>query len=79
MFESDKTKVRNLLVATRFGVSASEMPTIIGVKQDKALKLINELKQEGEDIHSLGEDIHSLGEGNNPEELVLYSIGEIEP
>ncbi|KIF52371.1 hypothetical protein [Vibrio owensii] len=72
MFESDKTKVRNLLVATRFGVSASEMPTIIGVKQDKALKLINELMQEGEDIHS-------LGEGNNPEELVLYSIGEIEP
>ncbi|CAH1528166.1 conserved hypothetical protein [Vibrio jasicida] len=74
MFESDKTKVRNLLVATRFGASASasEMPTIIGVKQDKALKLINELKQEGEDIHS-------LGEGNNPEELVLYSIGEIEP
>ncbi|MCV3264855.1 hypothetical protein OGZ01_29875 [Vibrio harveyi] len=57
MFESDKTKVKNLLIATRFGVSASEMPTIIGVKQDKALKLINELKQEGEDIHSLGKGI----------------------
>ncbi|UQA52508.1 hypothetical protein [Vibrio sp. ED002] len=60
------------LTIARFGVSTSEMPTIIGVKQEKALKLNNELKQEGEDIHS-------LGEGNNLEELVLYSIGEIEP
>ncbi|CAH6822615.1 conserved hypothetical protein [Vibrio chagasii] len=72
MFNSDKKKVRGLLIATRFGVSASEMKTIIGVEQSKAMKCILQLKEEGEDIHT-------LGEGNNPEELVLYSIGDIEP
>ncbi|CAH6781961.1 conserved hypothetical protein [Vibrio chagasii] len=72
MFNSDKKKVRDLLIATRFGVSASEMKTIIGVEQSKAMKCILQLKEEGEDIHT-------LGEGNNPEELVLYSIGDIEP
>ncbi|GAM74969.1 hypothetical protein JCM19241_1312 [Vibrio ishigakensis] len=71
MFKSDKSKVKELLIATRFGVSASEMETIIGVDPVKALKIIRQLKQEGEDIQS-------LGEGNNPELLVLYSIGEIE-
>lgn len=71
MFNSDKNKVRDLLVATRFGVSASEMPTIIGVKQDKGLKIIQQLIEDGEDICS-------LGKGDNAEELVLYSIGEIE-
>ncbi|MBE8576072.1 hypothetical protein [Vibrio sp. OPT18] len=72
MFNSDKKKVRDLLIATRFGVSASEMKTIIGVEQNKAMKCILQLKQEGEDIRA-------LGEGTNPDELVLYSIGEIEP
>ncbi|CAH6830668.1 conserved hypothetical protein [Vibrio chagasii] len=72
MFNSDKKKVRDLLIATRFGVSASEMKTIIGLEQSKAMKCILQLKEEGEDIHT-------LGEGNNPEELVLYSIGDIEP
>ncbi|CAH7487823.1 conserved hypothetical protein [Vibrio chagasii] len=72
MFNSDKKKVRDLLIATRFGVSASEMKTIIGVEQSKAMKCTLQLKEEGEDIHT-------LGEGNNPEELVLYSIGDIEP
>ncbi|MDK9738870.1 hypothetical protein KI655_16335 [Vibrio sp. D404a] len=72
MFNSDKKKVKELLIATKYGVSASEMMTIIGVEQGKAMKYIQQLKEEGEDIQS-------LGEGNNPEELVLYSIGEIEP
>ncbi|CDT80790.1 conserved hypothetical protein [Vibrio coralliirubri] len=72
MFNSGKKKVCDLLIATRFGVSASEMKTIIGVEQNKAMKCILQLKQEGEDIRT-------LGEGTNPEELVLYSIGEIEP
>ncbi|GAM60614.1 hypothetical protein JCM19232_3556 [Vibrio ishigakensis] len=71
MFKTDKSKVKELLIATRFGVSASEMDTIIGVDPVKALKIIRQLKEEGEDIQS-------LGEGNNPELLVLYSIGEIE-
>ncbi|GAM58159.1 hypothetical protein JCM19231_1540 [Vibrio ishigakensis] len=71
MFKTDKSKVKELLIATRFGVSASEMATIIGVDPVKALKIIRQLKEEGEDIQS-------LGEGNNPELLVLYSIGEIE-
>lgn len=71
MFKTDKSKVKELLIATRFGVSASEMETIIGVDPVKALKIIRQLKEEGEDIQS-------LGEGNNPELLVLYSIGEIE-
>ncbi|MGF1787452.1 hypothetical protein L4D00_16785 [Photobacterium swingsii] len=71
MFTSDKKKVKELLVATRFGVSASEMPVIIGVKQEKALAIIQALVREGEDIHT-------LGKGCNPEELVLYSIGEID-
>ncbi|CAH7033421.1 hypothetical protein VCHA40P240_180046 [Vibrio chagasii] len=48
------------------------MKTIIGLEQSKAMKCILQLKEEGEDIHT-------LGEGNNPEELVLYSIGDIEP
>lgn len=72
MFNSDKKKVKELLIATKYGVSASEMMTIIGVEQGKAMKYIQQLKEEGEDIQS-------LGEGNNPDELVLYSIGEIEP
>lgn len=70
--QSDKEKVKELLNKTIYGVSASEMKTIIGVEQEAALKAIQELKSEGEDIHS-------LGEGMNPEELVLYSIGEITP
>lgn len=72
MFNSDKKKVKELLIATKYGVSASEMMTIIGVEQGKAMKYIQQLKEEGEDIQS-------LGEGNNPDELVLYSIGKIEP
>ncbi len=72
MFHSDKKKVRDLLIATRFGVSASEMKTIIGVEQNRAMKSILQLKEEGEDIRT-------LGEGTNPEELGSYSIGEIEP
>lgn len=69
---NDKQEIKDLLVATRFGVSASEMPSILGVEQDRALEIINEMISEGEDIHS-------LGGGDYPEELVLYSIGEIEP
>ncbi|WP_194436856.1 hypothetical protein [Vibrio fluminensis] len=72
MAESDKDKVRQLLIATRFGVSASEMPIIINVEQQIGLQVIEQLKAEGEDVQS-------LGEGSNPPELVLYSIGEIEP
>ncbi|GAK86418.1 hypothetical protein JCM19238_4008 [Vibrio ponticus] len=72
MADSDKDKVRQLLVATRFGVSAAEMPMIINLDQQLSLHIIEQLKAEGEDIHS-------LGEGTNPPELVLYSIGEIEP
>lgn len=72
MAESDKEKVRQLLIATRFGVSASEMPIIINVEQQIGLQVIEQLKVEGEDVQS-------LGEGSNPPELVLYSIGEIEP
>ncbi|WP_026971589.1 hypothetical protein [Aliagarivorans marinus] len=72
MPHSDKDKVRELLIVTRFGVSAAEMPMIIEVEQDKALAVIDELRREGEDIQS-------LGEGENPAELVLYSIGQIEP
>nr|WP_301540138.1 hypothetical protein [Vibrio sp. Vb339] len=44
MFNSDKKKVRDLLIATRFGVSASEMKTIIGIEQNKAMKCIVQLK-----------------------------------
>ena len=72
MFNSDKKKVKELLIATKYGVSASEMMTIIGVEQTKAMKCIQQLKEDGEDIRT-------LGEGTNPDELVLYSIGEIEP
>lgn len=72
MPHTDKDKVRELLIATRFGVSASEMLMIIEVEKDKALAIIDELRCEGEDIQS-------LGEGENPAELVLYSIGQIEP
>ncbi len=72
MDETSKDKVKQLLIATRFGVSASEMPIIIGVEQQMGLDIIELLKAEGEDIHS-------LGMGSNPPELVLYSIGEIEP
>lgn len=71
MFKSDKAKVKELLIATRYGVSASEMKTIIGVDPNKALKIIKQLQADGEDIQSLGAE-------NNPELLVLYSIGEIE-
>ena len=67
----EKQKVKDLLVATRFGVSALEMETIINVNRDKALGIIAELKSEGEDIQTFGED-------QNPAELVLYSIGAIE-
>lgn len=69
---NDKQEIKDLLVATRFGVSASEMPSILGVDQDRALEIIYEMVQEGEDIHS-------LGSGDYPEDQVLYSIGEIEP
>ncbi len=69
---TDKEKVKELLIKTIYGVSASEMKIIIDVEQDAALKAIQELKEDGEDIQS-------LGEGTNPEELVLYSIGEITP
>lgn len=72
MTNADKQKVKDLLIATRYGISASEMKTVIDVEQDAALKIIAELKSDGEDIQS-------LGEGMNPEHLVLYSIGEIEP
>lgn len=71
MQQDERTKVRELLIATKYGVSASEMPTIIHVPQSTALDIIKELIAEGEDIHS-------LGAGDNPEELVLYSIGEID-
>ena len=67
----EKQKVKDLLVATRFGVSALEMETIINVNRDTALGIIAELKREGEDIQTFGED-------QNPAELVLYSIGAIE-
>ncbi len=70
--QTDKEKVRELLIKTIYGVSASEMKIIIDVEQDAALKAIQELIEDGEDIQS-------LGEGTNPEELVLYSIGEITP
>lgn len=72
MTDTDRNKVRELLVATRFGVSALEMPIIIQVEQEKALAIIHELI-------AAGEDIQSLGEKDNPPELVLYSIGAIEP
>ncbi|MDN2481330.1 hypothetical protein [Vibrio agarivorans] len=69
--KSNTDKVKELLIATRYGVSASEMPIIINVAQDQALAIIDTLKKQGEDIHS-------LGEGDNPPELVLYSIGQID-
>ncbi|CAH0533610.1 hypothetical protein VST7929_01480 [Vibrio stylophorae] len=72
MQHSDKQHVRELLIATRYGVSAAEMPLIIGVEQDDALQIIHGLIAESENIHSLGEK-------ENPAELVLYSIGEIDP
>ena len=68
----DKQKVKDLLIATRYGISASEMKTVIDVEQEDALAIISELKADGEDIQS-------LAEGMNPDHLVLYSIGEIEP
>ncbi|MBC7001067.1 hypothetical protein BIZ37_00745 [Photobacterium sp. BZF1] len=71
MIMDEKQKVKDLLVATRFGVSALEMETIINVNRDIALAVIAELKAEGEDIQTFGED-------QNPAELVLYSIGAIE-
>ncbi|GAL14951.1 hypothetical protein JCM19233_5965 [Vibrio astriarenae] len=71
MAQTQIQKVRDLLIATRYGVSASEMPIIIQVPQDEALEIIEQLK-------ASGEDIHSLGEGTNPKELVLYSIGKID-
>ena len=67
----EKQKVKDLLIATRFGVSALEMETIINVNRDTALGIIAELKYEGEDIQTFGEE-------ENPAELVLYSIGAIE-
>ncbi len=72
MFGTDRKKVREILVATRYGISAHEIETVIQVKQEKALKIIQELIDEGEDIHK-------LDDGNNAPEFVLYSIGEIEP
>ncbi|GEM77916.1 hypothetical protein [Vibrio superstes] len=72
MTSANKQKVKDLLIATRYGISASEMKTVIDVEQQDALAIIAELKSDGEDIQS-------LGEGMNPEYLVLYSIGEIEP
>lgn len=68
---TNKQRVIELLVATKYGVSASEMPTLIDVPKDEALDIINELISEGENIHS-------LGDGMNPEEFVLYSIGVID-
>lgn len=71
MDSDDVQKVKDLLIATKYGVSASEMPIIIQVPQDRALTIIKRLIADGEDIHS-------LGEAGNPEELVLYSIGPID-
>ncbi|QIA63512.1 hypothetical protein GT360_08265 [Vibrio astriarenae] len=71
MAQTQIQKVRDLLIATRYGVSASEMPITIQVPQDEALEIIEQLK-------ASGEDIHSLGEGTNAKELVLYSIGKID-
>ena len=71
MFGSDKKKVREILIATRYGISASEIETVIHVKQDKALKIIQQLIKDGEDIQK-------LDDGNNLPEFVLYSIGKIE-
>ncbi|MEZ9906428.1 hypothetical protein AB4343_16505 [Vibrio breoganii] len=65
MTNANKQKVKDLLIATRYGISASEMKTVIDVEQEDALVIIAELKSEGEDM--------------NPEHLVLYSTGEIEP
>lgn len=70
MMHNEKEKVRELLLATKFGVSAAEMPMIIGVDQQLSLKIIEQLRSEGEDIHSLADP-------STPKELVLYSIGEI--
>ncbi|ROV58903.1 hypothetical protein EGH82_16130 [Vibrio ponticus] len=72
MVESDKEKLRQLLNVTRFGVSASKMSIIINVEQQNGLQVIEQLTAEGEEVQS-------LGEGTNPPELLLYSIGEIEP
>ncbi|WP_353499770.1 hypothetical protein [Vibrio sp. CB1-14] len=52
---TNKQRVIELLVATKYGVSASEMPTLIDVPKDEALGIINELISEGENIHSLGD------------------------
>ncbi len=54
MFNSDKKKVRDLLIVSRaLAYPPSEMKTIIGVEQSKAMKCILQLKEEGEDIHTL--------------------------
>lgn len=37
MTNADKQKVKDLLVATRYGISASEMKTVIDVEQQQAL------------------------------------------
>ncbi|USD62986.1 MULTISPECIES: hypothetical protein [Vibrio] len=71
MEKSEKERVKELLIATKYGVSASEMPIIIQVPQERGLAIIKQLIAEGEDVHA-------LGEGENPEELVLYSIGSID-
>ncbi len=70
--QAEKDKVTELLHKTIYGVSASEMDTIIGVKQPQALAIIEKLKQSDYDVQSLGAE-------SNPPELVLYSIGPITP
>ncbi|MGF1774828.1 hypothetical protein L4C42_21325 [Vibrio wakamikoensis] len=71
MDSDDVQKVKDLLIATKYGVSASEMPIIIQVPQERGLAIIKQLIADGEDVQA-------LGEGENPEELVLYSIGSID-
>ncbi|MDA0150585.1 hypothetical protein [Vibrio sp. LaRot3] len=71
MRDDTKQKVKQLLLATKYGVSASEMPTIIQVPEAQGLAIIKQLIEDGEDIHSLGAN-------ENPAELVLYSIGPID-
>ncbi|WP_260261766.1 hypothetical protein [Vibrio intestinalis] len=71
MTDDTKQKVKQLLIATKYGVSASEMPTIIQVPEHQGLAMIQQLIEDGEDIHSLGAE-------ENPAEFVLYSIGPID-
>nr|WP_086939329.1 hypothetical protein [Thaumasiovibrio occultus] len=71
MMTTDKQRVKELLIATKYGVSAAECPMIVQVAEARALAIIEELIRDGEDIHSLAGD-------GTPEHLVLYSIGPID-